>query len=743
MNILGTNIRTAVFAASLFAGPVVTTAAVVPAIDAADIARYVYPDNAPATPGRMAFMPDGESFLRLSADGTKIVQYATTDGKEMATVFDTTHTREASVKSVEDFTISADGTKLIVWTDSQPVYRRSFTAVYYVFEIKRNILRPLSKSHARQQSPLMSPDGRMVAFVADNNIYLRKFDYDTEVQVTTDGQRNAIINGVPDWVYEEEFATSCSMAWSPDNGTLCYLRYDETAVPVFTFSLYQGWCNPSDQYALYPGSFSYKYPVAGEPNSVVTLHSYDVDTRKIKEIPFRDSSIEYIPRIHFGDTPERLMVVTINRAQNRMELYAANPKSTVVKSVLVEESKAWLDSSTYEDIAFEPTGFMLMSERTGWRHLYRYSYEGQQLRQVTQGSYDVTAYYGTDVQGNVYYQSEPAGSVDADPQLALSRVVYKVDRQGKKTDALTETRGWASATFTPAMNYAVVNYSSAKSAPRYTLLNAKGKTVRTLEDNAKYASSYASLPEKEFFTFNAGGTMLNGYMIKPVGFNAGKRYPVIMWQYSGPGSQEVTDRWHMDWDYYATTKGFVVVCVDGRGTGGRGRDFRSIVYKQLGRYETVDQLAAARYVASLPFVDPARIGIAGWSYGGYETLMCATDAESTYAAAVAIAPVTSWRYYDTVYAERFMLTPGENADGYDEGAPVNRAASLSCPLLIMHGTADDNVHLSNSIEFVGRLQQAHRYADMLLFPGMNHSINGCDARAMVYGRMVDFFSRNL
>ncbi len=710
-----------------------------------DIAKYVYPANAPSSPGTIVFMPDGATFLKADAAGHKIVKYDVATGKELETVLDTSHTRENSINSFENFSVSPDGSKLLLYDRSEPVYRRSFKASYYVFEIKRNILRPLSKTNPLQQAPVFSHDGRMVAFVADNNIFIKKIDYDSEVQVTTSGERNRIINGVPDWTYEEEFATDCSMAWAPDNSTLCFLRYDETLVPTFTFSLYEGWCEPKTDYALYPGSFTYKYPVAGEKNSVVTVHSYDVETRKTKIVELPDPMIEYVPRIAYsGDAAANLIVATLNRAQTRMEIYSVNPKSTVVKSLLVEESKGgWLNSAAYENLAFEADGLVMMSERSGWNHIYKYSYNGQLLRQITSGNYDVTAYYGTDAAGNTYYQSEPEGDTQANPANALNRVVYKVDRQGKKTEPLSPLEGWASAQFSPGAAYYVLNHSDASTPPVYTLFSQKGKQLRVLDDNAPYASRYTAAPRKEFFTFNAGGTVLNGYIIKPEGFNPSGRYPVIMWQYSGPGSQEVVNRWRMDWDAYAATQGFVVVCVDGRGTGGRGTAFRNVVYKRLGDIETVDQISAARYVASLPFVDADRIGIAGWSYGGYETLMAVTDVESPFRAGVAIAPVTSWRYYDTVYAERFMLTPQQNAEGYDAGAPVNRAANLNCPLLIMSGTADDNVHLSNTIEFVARLQQADRYCDMFLFPNMNHSINGCDARALVYGRMLQYFKSNL
>ncbi len=723
--------------------PVQAASVAVPAgvLNVSSIAPYVYPQNAASTPGSMQFMPDGESFLRISDGGAKIVRYETSTGKELETVLDTSHTRESSISKVESFTISPDGSKLLVRSDSEPVYRRSVKGAYHVFEIKRNILRPLSTAFAMQQAPLFSPDSRMVAFVADNNIYIKKTDYNTEVPVTTDGAKNCIINGIPDWTYEEEFSTDCSMAWAPDNTTLCYLRYDESQVPLFTFTRYQGWCHAQSEYALYPGEFSYKYPVAGEKNSSVSVHSYDVDTRKTKEIPLADRNIEYIPRIAFGGaSSERLMLVTLNRAQNRMEIYAANPKSTVAKSILVEEAKAWLNPAAYEDIAFEAESFVLQSERNGWNNLYRYSYAGQQLRAITSGQAEVTAYYGTDALGFTYYQTVPAGT---DASAAINRVVCRIDRQGKKLETLTPAEGWASASFTPALNYYTVNYSNAATPPVYTLYNGKGKKLRLLEDNAEYASRYASAPKREFFTMQADGNTLNGYMVKPAGFSASKRYPVIMWQYSGPGSQEVVNRWKMDWDIYAATQGFLVVCVDGRGTGARGTAFRDIVYKHLGHYETIDQIAAANYVASLPYADGERIGLSGWSYGGYETLMGVTATDSPWKAAVAIAPVTSWRYYDTVYAERFMLTPQENADGYTESAPTERAARMACRLLIMHGTSDDNVHLSNTMEFVGALQAADRYCDMFLFPAMNHSIYGCDARALVYGRMISYFSDNL
>ena len=718
--------------------------AAVPRLDVAGIAKYVYPDNRRCnlteTP---AYMPDGETYLLVSDDSKKIVSYNTADGKETGTVLDAASTRESRLTGdIEGFTISPDGSKLLVWTDSEPVYRRSSKARYYIFEIKRNILRPLSKEENKQQAPIFSPDSRMVAFVVNNNIRIRKWDYDTEVNVTADGEHGKIINGIPDWTYEEEFSAVCSMAWSPDNTTLCYLRYNEEEVPWYSLPIYKGYCDADDRYALYPGTFTYKYPVAGEKNSTVTLHSYDVDNRKIKDIKLPDSRIEYIPRIGFGGSDsERLIVTTLNRDQNRMEVYSVNPRSTIAKSIIVEETTGgWLNPMTYEEMQLQDNGIMLFSERSGWNHLYLYTYTGQMQRQITSGNFDVTDYYGTDAAGMVYYQAEP---YTGNPSDALNRALYRLNTKNGKAEALTPETGWASAEFTPSKNYFTLNYSTATTPPVYTLRNSKNKVLRTLADNAAYAADYAGAPQKEFLTISSDGNELNAYMIKPAGFDPSRRYPVIMWQYSGPGSQEVFNRWAMDWDIYAAQQGFLVVCVDGRGTGGRGTAFRNIVYRQLGKYETIDQLNAARWVASLPYVNPDAIGIAGWSYGGYETLMCATEANGPYAAAVAVAPVTSWRLYDTVYSERFMLTPQQNGPAYDSGAPLERASSLACPLLIMYGTADDNVHPENTIEFVSRLQEAGMDCDVLMFPNMNHSINGCDSRRVVYAKMVDFFRRNL
>lgn len=703
-----------------------------------DIDKYLGPERYALSPKAFTYMADGSSFLQLSPDSKRIVKYDTRSGKETETVLDLDNTRETTIDGMTGFRMSPEGTKILVWKDVESIYRRSFSAQYYVYEIRSRILKPLSTDHPRQQSPLFSPDGRMIAFVADNNIFLKKLDYWTEVAVTTDGVRNHIINGVPDWTYEEEFSTSCSMAWAPDNLTLSYLKYNETEVPLFNFPLYEGVCNEYPRYALYPGTFSYKYPVAGEKNSTVSIHSYDIETRKTKDITLPDRNIEYIPRIEYAYSPDRLMVAALNRAQTRMELYAVNPKSTVTRSILVEQYKAWLTPATYEDIHYFPEFFVVTSSRSGFDHLYRYSYSGTLLGQLTSGDFDVTAYYGFNpASGTHYFQSTRHG--------AINRTVSSVNAKGVITDISPE-HGSASASFSPDMKFFMLRYNNITTPPVYTLHSSASpmKVLRTLEDNAALKSRYASIPHREFFTFTSEpGVTLNGYILKPAGFDAARKYPVVMYQYSGPGSQQVLNEWSIGWmDWYAAN-GYIIICVDGRGTGGRGRAFMDVVYKNLGHYETIDQLAAARYAASLPFTDASRIGLHGWSFGGYETLMAATAEGAPYAAAVAVAPVTDWRFYDTIYTERYMLTPQENEDGYRNSAPVNRAAAVKCPLLIMHGTADDNVHYSNTVRFLSELEKAGTWCELLVFPNMDHSINGCGTQKVVFARMLDYFNTRM
>jgi dipeptidyl-peptidase-4 len=700
-----------------------------------EIAPYVSPNNSYKRPAQFTYMPNGTEYALLSSDKRSIETYDIKTGKKTGVLVDLNNVREQKVADISGFIVSPNASKVLIYRNVNMIYRRSFTAEYYVYDLHSRILDKLSTEFDKTQIPVFSPDSRMIAFVAENNIYVKKLDYNTQVAVTEDGAKGKIINGATDWTYEEEFSTISSLAWSPDNSTLCFVKADESDVPLYTLPLYKGACNPMNEYALYPGELSYKYPVAGEKNSKVTLHSYDVETRKIKDIALPDNSIEYIPRIDFGPTAEQLLVSTLNRDQNRYEIYSVNPKTTVAKSIFVEKSKAWIEPSMYEDITFGSDGFVVMSSRSGYSHLYKYSYAGALMRTLTSGNYDVTAYYGGDAAGNYYYQA-------ANPS-AIERTVCKVDAKNVST-TISSAHGSTSASFSPNHDYAVLTYSDTKTPPQYTLVTSAGKPVRMLEDNKAFAERFADkIVEKEFIKVPSDGYELNGFIMRPDNFDASQKYPVIMTQYSGPGSQSVLNSWDMGWMQFFAKNGFIVVCVDGRGTGGRGSEFMNAVYCNLGHYETIDQINAAKYVATLPGVDASRIGMHGWSFGGYETLMCVTDKNNPFAAAVAVAPVTDWRYYDTVYTERYMLTPQQNDKGYNESAPLKRAEQLSANLLIMYGTADDNVHPDNSLEFVSELEVHGLLCDMLVFPNKNHSIYGCNARAVVYGKMYDYFKRNL
>lgn len=698
---------------------------------------YVFPNNASAGVDVPTWLPDESAIVEMSSDGKTITTCDPATGEPVETIFDVANTRETSIDRFDEFIFSPDGKRILLGTGKQMIYRRSYWAQWYVYDCHSRILRPLSKEYKKQRSPLWSPDGRVVAFVTeDNNIRLCKTDYNTEVQVTTDGKVNEIINGVPDWTYEEEFATTCSMAWAPDALTLCYIKYNEKDVPMYHFPLYEGACDPMLEYALYPGDFNYKYPVAGVVNSKVTLHCYDIETHKIKDISLPET-VEYVPRIQYGYANDRLIVTTLNRDQNRLELFNVNPRATVTRSLLVEETKTgWIEPIAYESLKLLPEGIVLASARSGWTHLYFYGYSGALERQLTTGDFDVTDYYGFDAVNNIhYFQSTRTGSIN--------RVVSRIDAKGGVKD-LTPANGTGAMWLSPKAKYAMTSYSSVQSPPVYELVNpTKGKTIRVLEDNEAVAKRYAKMQRREFFTVpaDAKGPELNGYVIRPAKSNGPA--PVIMYQYSGPGSQEVRNRWVVDWENYYAEQGYMIVCVDGRGTNCRGRDFRESVYKNLGHFETIDQLRGAEYVANMPDADPNRIGIFGWSYGGYETLMAASAPDNPYKAAVAVAPVTDWRYYDTVYAERYMLTPQQNGEGYEASSTLTRIDNLTDNLLIMHGTADDNVHLSNTMEYISRLIASNRYCDLFLFPNMNHSINYCNGRAVVYWRMMEYFNNHL
>ncbi|MDR2086774.1 MAG: S9 family peptidase [Dysgonamonadaceae bacterium] len=685
---------------------------------------------ASANGGEIRSLPDGEHYTAISADKKAIVKYAYKTGQPVETLFHVDKTRETHLDHIEGYLISNTGHRILVWNNKESIYRRSWQADIYDYDVRRNYLKPLSDTKGKLMAPLFSPDGRMCAFVRDNNIRLKKFDYDTESQVTKDGEAGKILNGITDWVYEEEFAVTTLMAWSPDSNFLAFVKSDESDVPLFGFPLFDG--------SLYPGYHSYKYPKAGQTNSKVACYVYNVETKDTKKMDVPLPGDGYIPMIRFTENPEQLMVMTLNRYQNSFSMYQANPKSTVARLILHDESKYYINPDWILSIAFSKDNFVYVSEKDGFAHIYLYSMTGVPEKQATAGNWDVTQLYGFNPETKtIYFQS-----AEENP---LRRSVYKVDAKGVKTKLSSET-GTNQASFSANFRY-FANHFSNTETPGYTgIYDEKGKELVRTNDNAALRSRLADtrFPQKEFFTFsNPQGDVLNGWILKPIPFDSGKKYPLVLVQYGGPNSQEVQDKYTMDWYHYPAMQGYVVAAVDGRGTGARGEAFRKCTYLRLGILESDDQIAAAAYLGGLNYVDKDRMAIWGWSYGGFITLMAMSRGNGIFKAGIAIAPVTDWKLYDSIYTERFMRTPNENFNNYDASSPIHLADRLQGRLLLVHGTSDDNVHLQNTMYYSDALIKAGKLFEMQLYPGKNHSLPDAQTRNHLYNRIIDFLNRNL
>jgi len=671
---------------------------------------------------------DGMHYYQADPGKTAVIKYAYATGEAVDTLFSTRSARGATFHAFEGFLVSPDENRVLVFRDREQVYRRSFRADYYYHDVRRNLVRKLSEQPGKQMIPTFSPDSKMVAYVIDNNIWLTKFDFDTESQVTKDGERNKIINGATDWVYEEEFGVTRLMEFSPDNQLLAFVRTDESEVKEFSFQTF------NEQ--LYPGYYRFKYPKAGETNATVECRVFDISARTTRTLDVPLDADGYIPRVTFTRDPEQLAVMTLNRDQNRFDMYFVNPRSTVSKLVLREEAKYYIDKAWLNAIHFTKDRFTYVSERDGYSHIYLYGISGTLQRQLTSGPHDVTSLLAVDEQrGFVYY--EAAG------ESPLRREIYRVNMDKGAPEKLSAQEGYNNATFSKHAKYYVNRWSNANTPTMITLHDGNGKQLRVLESNQPLRDKVAAagFPEKEYITVMAadGATPLNGWVLKPKDFNPARKYPVVLVQYSGPGSQQVLDRYGRDWYYGLLNEGIMVACVDGRGTGARGTEFRNSTYRNLGIRESDDQIAAARYLASLPYIDENGIGIWGWSYGGYNVLMSMSRGNGIFSAGVAIAPVTDWRFYDTIYTERFMRTPQQNNPGYQNGSALALAGQLEGNLLLIHGTADDNVHLQNSIEYARALIEANKHFDMFFFPDKDHSIRGENTRKYLYEKVIDYF----
>ena len=687
--------------------------------------------------GIEATMPaaDGNYYYQENGDCSKIYKCAYRDESKRSIVFDATSIADNQEKSFDGYQMCGSEQLILLWNNSNSIYRYSYSADHYLYDVKAKTLTKLTEAGG-EEIVTVSGDGKRAAYVKDNNVWVKDLTTGALEQVTRDGEKTKVINGVPDWVYQEEFGILNTLTWSADGSRLAFIRFDESEVPMYSMTLYEGACHSNADYALYPGSYDYKYPVAGEKNSVVTVKCYDVTTKQLSTMAVPKVDDDYLPYIAFSSDPMKLLVSKLNRTQNDYQLYSVNPVTGQATEIYRETADAWIGEETPTAVKCYDDFIVIMSEKSGYMQLYQYGLDGSLMRQLTTGNENVTAFYGYDKRrGQFYYQ------VTNGP---LNRAVKCVDLKGKVTP-LTAGEGTYSATFSRNFDYYILRYSDAATPDQYRIMARGGKKVRDLQLNEDYAAKYAAgeVPQREFVTFENDGYTLNGYIIKPLDFDPTKKYPVIMQQYSGPGSQQVLNKWVLDWQQYYAMQGYIVACFDGRGTGGRHRDFKTIVYQRLGHYESIDQIAAANYMASLPYVDAQKIGIWGWSYGGYEALMAMSTEGSNYACGVAIAPVTSWKYYDTIYAERFMRTPQENPDGYKDGAPLEAVDKLKGRVLIMFGSADDNVHIINAMQYISKLHQQNVQFDMMVFPNMNHSINGCDVRYPLYQKVLDFYNANL
>ena len=699
----------------------------------------------PQTYAAIKPMADGQHFARMSNDRTMILMGSFKNGEIVDTLFNAATARGFNAKHIDGYTFSPDEKLILLQTATKSIYRNSYTAEHYVFNRKNNKAEQLSQNGA-QQVPKFSPDGTMIAFVRNNNIYLVKLLFNnSESQVTTDGEYGKIINGIPDWVNEEEFMTNCSYDFSADSKVIAYIKYDESQVMMYDMPMYIPSGNRNSAYDDFCAPYSFKYPVAGADNSKISVHSFDIKSRVTRQLDVNIPEEGYIPRIKFTKDPAMLAVLTLNRHQSVLEIQAVNPLSGVSKTILREESDTYLNEQTYAGIEFLDKHFVFQSERSGYNHLYLYTLGGEFVRPITQGDFEVKSFYGWDSKKNEFYYSSNEGS-------PLRENIYKVNAKGKKT-RLTNMDGTNRAVFSSTMKYFINTYSSINTPHIVTTNDNSGKTIKTLIDNSSLKERLAkfNMPTKEFFTFTTtDGVQLNGWMVKPADFDANKKYPVVMFQYSGPYSQQVTDNWYIGnygnamFESYMAGEGFIMVCVDGRGTGGRGTEFGKCTYLNIGKYEPADQVQAAKYLGSLPYVDKDNIGIWGWSFGGYNTIMSMSQDDAVFKAGVAVAAPTDWRFYDTVYTERYMRTPKENKEGYDAGSAIVNAAKLNGHLMLIHGTADDNVHLRNMIRYTHALTQANKKFEMALYPDSNHSIYfGANTRNHLFERIAEFFKANL
>lgn len=692
-----------------------------------------YAFNAKSVPG-FNFMNDGKHYTTLRNQA--IHKHDVTSGNVVEILFNAQDYKgKANFNgSIGSYDFSNDESKILIESEHESVYRHSSKVKCHVYDVSSKTLTEVY-SHGKVINPQLSPDGSKVAFVHNNNLFVQDLSNGQLTQITKDGAKNSIINGMADWVYEEEFSFTRAFYWAPDSKKIAYIRFDESKVPEFTMQMYHG--------DMYPENETFKYPKVGENNSEVSVWVFEFVRGKPVKVDIGDLKEMYVPRLKWTEDPNKLCIYKLNRHQNDLKLYLLETRN-YKSSVLYEEENQYYISID-DDLTFlkDNKHFIWLSEKEGYNQIYLMGMDGKQKVKLTEGKYDVTRFYGIDEKNKkVYFQA-----IDESP---LRKSVFSVNLDGKKLTNLTPAKeGTSSAQFSSTFDYYSVNYSTINRPPTYTVYDRNGKVVRVIEDNKDYAtlqSSYGTNPI-EFFSFTTlENVQLNGWMLKPKDFKPGKKYPVLMTQYSGPGSQSVSDGWRGSsywWHQLLAQSGYVVVCVDGRGTGGRGEAFKKMTYLKLGHYETLDQIETAKYLGSLPFVDKSRIGIWGWSYGGYMSSLCILKGNDVFKAAIAVAPVTNWKWYDSVYTERYMRTTAENPNGYADNSPINFVDRLKGNYLLVHGMADDNVHFQNTVEMANALIKANKQFDTYFYPNRNHGIYGDNATIHLYTKMTNFIFEKL
>jgi dipeptidyl-peptidase-4 len=675
-------------------------------------------------------MNDGIHYSSLNyGDGNVYVtEYSYETGDSVSTIVDS---KDLDGISFGDYSFSADEQKVLLPTETESIYRHSTRSKYYIYDRATKIAQELSAD--KQRLAKFSPDASKVAFVRDNNIFVKDLGTGQETQVTTDGEMNKIINGATDWVYEEEFAFDNGFQWNANGTKIAYYRFNEEAVPEFSMDMFS---------ELYPSQYRFKYPKAGEANSTVEIFIYDLNSNNTVEADIEVEEEFYIPRIKWTKDENVLSVQRMNRHQNNLDFILVNANDGSAKTIFTETDEAYIDVTDNLTFLNDGKHFVWTSEKSGYNHIYLYNLKGKQVRKITKGDYDVTDFYGIEENTNTVYFASAERS-------AMHRDVYAVQINGKNKRTLTNRVGTNSATFSNSFKYFINQHSDANTPYYFSLFTAEGSEVRMLKDNASLNTNLSefALSEKEFFNFNTTEDVnLNGWMMKPHDFDATKEYPVFMFLYGGPGSQQVTDAWggsNYMWYQMLTQQGYIVACVDNRGTGARGAGFKKCTYQQLGKLETVDQIEANRYLAGLPYVDSSRIGIFGWSYGGYMSSLCLLKGADDFKMAIAVAPVTNWRYYDSIYTERYMRTPQENASGYDDNSPINHVEKLKGKYLLIHGSGDDNVHYQNTMEMTNALVNANKQFDLFIYPNKNHGIYGGYTRLHLFTKMTNFIKENL